>query len=93
MSEDEFATLRRSFCERTVDQAKELRESLARGNLRAPEIERIAHTLAGTGAMLGFREVAAAASAVDDQCAAGQMPSREALDALLAEMEALTPPG
>ena len=41
--------------------------------------------------MLGFREVAAAAAAVDDRYAAGQLPSREALEALLTAMEALDP--
>jgi len=41
--------------------------------------------------MLGFREVAAAAAAVDDQYAAGQQPSRQALEALLTAMEAVDP--
>ena len=93
MSEDKFAILRRRFCARTAGQAKELRASIDRGDLRAPEIERLAHAIAGIGAMLGFREVAAAASAVDDQYAAGQLPSREALEALLTAMEAVDPAG
>ena len=91
MSEDEFAALRGRFCARTAGQARELRASIARGDLQAPEIERLAHTIAGTGAMLGFREVAAAAAAVDDQYAAGQQPSRQALEALLTAMEAVDP--
>ena len=93
MSEDEFAALLGRFCARTAGQVKELRASIARGDLQAPEIERLAHTIAGTGAMLGFREVAAAASAVDDQYVAGQIPTREALEALLTAMEALDPAG
>lgn len=93
MSEDEFAALRGRFCARTAGQAKELRASIDRGDLRAPEIERLAHSIAGTGGILGFREVATAASAVDAQYAAGQLPSRVALEALLTAMEALDPAG
>ena len=91
LSEDELAPLRRRFCARTAGQVRELRASIARWDVQAPEIERVAHTIAGTGAMLGFREVAAAAAAVDDRYAAGQLPSREALEALLTAMEALDP--
>lgn len=90
MSEDEFAALRERFRERTRGQAKDLRARLAEGDLQAPEIERIVHSLAGTGAMLGFDELAASAAAIDDQYVAGQAPSRETLEALALAMEALS---
>jgi HPt (histidine-containing phosphotransfer) domain-containing protein len=86
---DELAAVRARFCERTVLQATELRNYLAAGDLQASGLERLVHTLAGTGAMLGFAELAATAAEIDDLYAAGKTPTLEALESLALAMEAL----
>jgi HPt (histidine-containing phosphotransfer) domain-containing protein len=92
MSEDEIAALRARFSERTVREAVRLRACLERGELGASEVERLAHKLSGTGGMLGLAEISAAAAAVDDRFAAGEIPTRDQLETLLAAMEALGSP-
>ena len=54
MSDDEIAALRERFKQRTADEAKVLRNSLERGEFGAAEVKRLAHTLVGTGGLLGF---------------------------------------
>jgi len=88
MSDDEIAALRERFKQRTADEAKVLRNSLERGEFGAAEVERLAHTLAGTGGLLGFPAVAADAAVVDYVFAAGEIPTLESLEKLLASMEA-----
>jgi HPt (histidine-containing phosphotransfer) domain-containing protein len=88
MSDDEIATLRELFKQRTADEVKVLRNYVERGEFGAAEIERLVHTLAGTGGILGFPAVAAEAARVDNVFAAGETPSRELLEKLLASMEA-----
>jgi HPt (histidine-containing phosphotransfer) domain-containing protein len=90
MSQDEFADLRARFRERAAVQAAHLRECLANGDLGAPDIERLAHTVAGIGPMLGFGELAATAAAIDDYYANGKAPPREALETLALALEALS---
>jgi HPt (histidine-containing phosphotransfer) domain-containing protein len=87
MSNDEIAALRERFKQRTADEAKVLRNSLERGEFCAAEIERLAHTMAGTGGLLGFPTVAADAALIDNVFAAGETPTRESLEKLLASME------
>jgi HPt (histidine-containing phosphotransfer) domain-containing protein len=88
MSDDEIATLRELFKQRTAHEARVLRNLVERGEFGAAEIERLVHALAGTGGILGFPTVAAEAALVDNVFAAGETPSRELLEKLVASMEA-----
>ena len=85
--EDEIAALRSQFSVWATGQAADLRAYLEQRELNASKVERLAHILAGTAGMLGFSDVAAAAAPVNEQFAAGEMPTREALEALLASLE------
>lgn len=89
MSDDEMEKLRVKFRLRTINQAAQLKQTLARGDLGVPEIERHAHTIAGTGGTLGFTRLSKAAAVVDDKFAAGEAPTREQVEALILEMENL----
>lgn len=79
MSKDEIEGIRAAFREHTLEQATQLRACLERRDLDDPEVKRFAHNVAGTGVMLGYPELSAAAAAVDKRFAAGERPTLQQL--------------
>jgi hypothetical protein len=87
--DDELDQIRRAFCTRTIKQAERLKEFLIRGDLSASEVETSAHSIAGTGGLLGFNGLSKAAAVVDDRFAFGEVPTREQVEALILQIERL----
>lgn len=84
---DPLAPLRGKFRERTIGDARRLREATAEGEAGRREIEHILHGLAGAAGMFGFTDLGEAAGALDRRFADGDPPPAEDILALAARIE------
>lgn len=84
---DPLAPLRAKFRERTIGDARRLRDAVATGEAGQAEIERIVHALAGAAGMFGFTDLGEAASTLDRRFADRDPPPDEDILALAARIE------
>lgn len=82
MTTDPMEALRRRFCARALDEADQLETALAANDRAA--VERLAHSLAGTAGLFGYKEIGEAARAVDGAFARGDADASDAAPALIA---------
>lgn len=81
MTIDPMEALRTRFRTRALDEADQLETALA-GDDRAT-LERLAHSLAGTAGLFGYRAIGEAAAAVDGAFARGDPDAPQAAPALI----------
>lgn len=87
MSGDPLEPLRLRFRERAGADSLALADALARAD--APEIERLAHSLAGAAGLFGFVEVGDLAMQIDQGFAAGKTPPDDRVRALIVALRRL----
>ncbi|MBD7941585.1 Hpt domain-containing protein [Brevundimonas guildfordensis] len=87
MSGDPLEPLRLRFRERAGADSLALADALARAD--APEIERLAHGLAGAAGLFGFVEVGDLAMQIDQGFAAGKTPPDDQVRALIVALRRL----
>lgn len=81
MTVDPMDALRRRFRARALDEADQLERALAADDRLA--LERLAHSLAGTAGLFGYRRIGEAAAAVDGAFARHDPDAPDAAPALI----------
>ena len=87
MTTDPLARLRGQFLTKAHEDAAALRLAWGQGAQGLPQVEHLAHSLAGAAGIFGYVEIGAAALTVDARFAAGETPGEAEVAALLAAID------
>lgn len=87
MTSDPLARLRGQFLKKAQEDAAALRLAWGQGAHGLPQVEHLAHSLAGAAGIFGCVEIGAAALTVEARFAAGETPGEAEIAALLAALD------